>query len=351
MIPATVLPRLRNLIDKCDAKGSLRYVSRVLAVRWTRQVAAALAGIALMVCLVLPASRAVIGRTRRRWMYSNAIPVFTGSVEKETALLYDKDYEVFRSVFDWLETPTAACEPVLELGGRLDPRTNASRGRVPVCVDPSRTVTAGPGCLVYSLGVGPEMEFERAMAGRGCEVHAFDPVRPAKVARMIPGVTFYLAAVHRLDGTMDGREWRTFDALVDDNGHAERTINFLKVDIDFGEVYMLVQQLLDTDEGRLALDQVQQICLSVHLPKDLEQFSNLLLFDVYDSVLQIFHELGFRVVRSEPNLDDGPLQQYLFPGVERPVYLSYKLLLVRTGRDVWDRLERGTKHLRREFVH
>ena len=32
-----------------------------------------------------------------------------------------------------------------------------------------------PPCLVLSIGIGGEWDFEEAAAARGCEVHAFDP--------------------------------------------------------------------------------------------------------------------------------------------------------------------------------
>jgi len=287
---------------------------------------------------VLRPTQTAVQKTLLQRKYRDAIPAFKGSAQSEGQRFYDKDYETFRYVFNWLETPTAHCDSL---------RFHPDQGGMPVCESAAHP-TSGPGCLVYSFGLDHDLPFERSLAGGGCEVHAFDPQAPNATLLLASGVSYYRAALHRLDGVeLEGRKLHTLDGVMDNLKHSERIVSYVKVDINYDETYMFMQQLHDNEEGRFVLDHVNQIGINIHLSKDIERFFGLLSFVVYEASFKVLHEAGFRLVYTAPFGE----QTYLFPGVEHPVYLGYRLLLVRSGRDVWDRRERGNSKLRRAFVY
>ena len=89
---------------------------------------------------------------------------------------------------------------------------------------------------------------------KGCEVHAYDPTVDLSESK-IP-FKFYKVGVGHVDTMRD----RTLGNLIMANGHRDRHITMIKMDVEGEEVKGLNKWL---DEG--ALDNVQQFALEYHL--------------------------------------------------------------------------------------
>eukprot|EP00051_Salpingoeca_urceolata_P017544 m.239993 g.239993 ORF g.239993 m.239993 type:complete len:384 (-) comp18985_c1_seq2:7-1158(-) len=99
-------------------------------------------------------------------------------------------------------------------------------------------------CLVYSVGSNNEFSFERAVLGEispDCEVFTFDPTVGAKPRNQPPAVQFRPWAVANRDAevTVAGPNRRRIKArglqlssMVRELGHANRTIDILKIDCE-----------------------------------------------------------------------------------------------------------------------
>uniref|UniRef100_H2Z5M5 Methyltransferase domain-containing protein n=1 Tax=Ciona savignyi TaxID=51511 RepID=H2Z5M5_CIOSA len=79
--------------------------------------------------------------------------------------------QTFSVFWEFVYNRTYKCNDVVEVGGKED-----GDGGYPLCSDAKLWVApTSRRCLVYSFGVGDDFSFDEGMAGRGCEVHSFDP--------------------------------------------------------------------------------------------------------------------------------------------------------------------------------
>eukprot|EP01084_Bolivina_argentea_P302770 522653_1 len=99
-------------------------------------------------------------------------------------------------------------------------------------------------CLVYSIGVDRDWNFDAMMGQLGCEVHSFDPTitLPTNLA---PNVTFHKIGIsganntvgvaknfsHSLYGEIEG-EMLTVAQIMNKLGHKNRQITLLKIDCE-----------------------------------------------------------------------------------------------------------------------
>jgi hypothetical protein len=103
-------------------------------------------------------------------------------------------------------------------------------------------------CLVYGVGIADNWEFEKAMAKRGCEVHAFDPTiaKPPTDEPDLPNLHFHRWGLagrsdhdgkHEVRGTLSGKTTTkqpmfTLMDMMKELGHTGRKLTALKVDCE-----------------------------------------------------------------------------------------------------------------------
>ena len=83
--------------------------------------------------------------------------------------------------------------------------------------------------VCYSLGVGPDVSWDTAMAERGAHVFQYDHT-VAKAPAEHPRFIFSRTGITH-DGTL-APDFKRIDALIDENGHADRDDMVLKIDIE-----------------------------------------------------------------------------------------------------------------------
>ncbi|XP_037078450.1 uncharacterized protein LOC119099412 [Pollicipes pollicipes] len=306
------------------AGGRLR---RVLAVGVVVLLTAASFGAMVVAAGVIgrPAPRPAASATAR-------LPTDVAVIKPDVvaAFITGRDRQMYRFIFDWLETPTFSCGDLRAVGSES------------VCFDaPLAPVTTG--CLVYSVGVGADWSFERQMAARGCEVHLFDPTAPMPEGAAAAGIRFYPWEVASKSIWIGERLRLTLADIMTELGHTDRRIQFLKVHDDNAAMRLLLDQMTSS-KNRFVLDQVDQISIALRLPIYMLQHDLRINmeYDLLETALGRAGEVGIRLVRSTP-FDQV---RYWFPGVERAVHSSYHLLMVRTGRDTLDRIDRNQKNFR-----
>lgn len=239
-----------------------------------------------------------------------------------------------RQVVDWLNKETYTCRDERVVGSAF----------MPACFDRPLTLprnrSEGGGCLVYSFGLAPDWSFEHTLAGRGCEVHVFEAHGKQPQAMPFSGVHFHSSlelGLQREEGRM-AFETKNLDDIKYDLGHEGRTIQFIRMNA-FTEYQftVLLGTQLSSREGDMVLDQVEQISALVQLPSDPAYGRQTTwVFDYLAEDLHRMNELGYRLAKSMPAGD----AKYVYPGVEEPVPALYFVHLVRTGRDIWDRMTR-----------
>lgn len=219
------------------------------------------------------------------------------------------------ALFDYLENPQRSCRKLTLFGGKSFHGSGPIDGDKFVCLDTD--VAPPPGrCLVYSVGINNEWSFDRAMVRYGCEVHAFDP----SMTKYTRNVTEFGARFYRigLGGRAEVRKngWRmmTLSGLRAMLGHADRDIDYLKVDIESSEWGWL--------EGDAAgLRGVRQLGMEVHMQMNPASLRR------YYAVFRGLQAAGFRTVHSNPNRVFG--RGKTVAGVPGKVGHLYELVWVR----------------------
>lgn len=136
--------------------------------------------------------------------------------------------------------PEGKCQKVL---------SDASIGEHGLCqTDVLMNALENGNCLVYGVGIADDWNFEKAMAKRGCEVHAFDPTidKPPTDEPSLPNLHFHrwgLAGktehdgTHEVRGTLSGKKTTTqpmftLEDMMRELGHSGRELTVLKVDCE-----------------------------------------------------------------------------------------------------------------------
>jgi hypothetical protein len=157
------------------------------------------------------------------------------------------------------DTSTAASATKSELKSALKSAQRSATARA----NAATTGTAGDACLVYSFGVGDmvaQTSFERAASALGCAVHMFDPFvgRARRRETVAPRLDFHALGIWHADTAV----LRTLDSIAAQLGHANRTIDILKMDVE-GVEWRALPQIFASEPAWLARGRVRQLLMEV----------------------------------------------------------------------------------------
>jgi len=175
----------------------------------------------------------------------------------------------------------AGCKKMVRLGMGQPFLLGVWDGHKYVCED---DFTEEEECLVYTIGVNNDASFEDAMASTGCEVYAHDHTVKEFPNTKYKNVHFVKLGI----GASNTNEVKTLDTLLRDNGHSNRTINYLKVDVEGAERDSMMQWF---KSGSLA--NVRQIGIEFH---DVPTHSK-----EYFTIVQELYKLGFVTIMWDIN--------------------------------------------------
>ena len=166
-----------------------------------------------------------------------------------------------------------------------------------------------PPCVVYGVGAGPEISFEKAMAADfGCEVHTFDPSQES--VRNWSGyeggkpegkgkLTYHRWALGPVSDdpaqamklVLDGApaDVKTLADMAKLLGHTK--VDVLKIDVEGGELSALPEML---KRGTLKELQVKQLLIEFHA-------LDLSKFDRFVTVVDALEDAGYILFRKELN--------------------------------------------------
>ncbi|XP_071539866.1 uncharacterized protein [Panulirus ornatus] len=220
-----------------------------------------------------------------------------------------------------LEEPTTTCRRLTNLGGVVrcnDCHTCLMDGNKYICFDPDVRPVPGA-CLVYAVGVGGEVSWDKAMKVLNCSVFAFDMTLVNWGNTMLSeGLHFLDVGLHKFnsddtinmtspDSSRPNWQWRkahfrTLEAIRDILGHNERPIDVLKLDIEFME-WDVLGDILSSPEKSRVLNDVRQIALEIHLDglRNASAWQRVLEGRRVEAVLEGLHSHGFHMAHSELN--------------------------------------------------
>ncbi|XP_059084738.1 uncharacterized protein LOC131881797 [Tigriopus californicus] len=137
-------------------------------------------------------------------------------------------------------------------------------------------------CLVYSFGIANQISFEESIATMGCEVYGYD-VKNTDVMKTNanPRLHFKLARI----GSQGGKQLMD---LLQENGHSNASITYLKVDIEGAETPALPIWIRSG-----ALNNTKQLSFEFH---HVEKFATQ-----YWAIIQDLYRIGFRIISYDPN--------------------------------------------------
>jgi hypothetical protein len=153
--------------------------------------------------------------------------------------------------------------------------------------------------MLFFIIAADDWDFEEAMADLGCTVHAYDPTvtRPENVKN--PNIHFHPVGIHSENGqNFEGYMFQTLDTLIKANGDENRTITYLKMDVEGAELTSL-GQILKSD----VLENIQQIGIEMHTGAMTINTSSIrkVLTAVINAFKVMHDQLGFRLVAYNPN--------------------------------------------------
>jgi hypothetical protein len=137
------------------------------------------------------------------------------------------------------------------------------------------------------------------MADLGCTVHAYDPTvtRPENVKNS--NIHFYpLGIAHENGQSSDGYKFQTLSSLIKANGDENRTITYLKMDVEGAELQSLGQILKSG-----VLKNTQQIGIEMHTGSYTVRTNSIrkVLKAIIKAFKAMYDQLGFRLIAYNPN--------------------------------------------------
>ncbi|XP_037085560.1 methyltransferase-like protein 24 [Pollicipes pollicipes] len=237
---------------------------------------------------------------------------------------------VIDALYDYIERPHAHCNKSVRVGGQPDYKTRHFDGYKWVCLDPELGMLETDRCLIYSFGVDHDWSFDDNAQLLECEIHAFDPSIGATDHKRSARIFFHnigiggrneVKTVRR--GLVSTRRWdiRTYEGVVRFLGHLDRTVHYLKVDVEGSEWDMFAQIFAQSPH---LLRNVKQIGMEVHMAFVPSSKVGLDMWKRYLSTFMQLERMGFRLFHSEVNPYEAP--RNLFKWTPRKVSRVYELV-------------------------
>ncbi|KAK3092809.1 hypothetical protein FSP39_007458 [Pinctada imbricata] len=162
-----------------------------------------------------------------------------------------------------------------------------------VCIDP-KYAPRKP-CIVYSFGIAFDWSFDESMAKTfGCKVYSYDPSMDLPIHSHSPGVYFYNIGISSKDTSIPGltvkgpkgqrkMAWklRTLKSLLKENGHLNRRIDILKMDVEEAE-WAAIPNMISTG----VLKNVKQLYIEFHGGGNKNQL--MVVRQLYDEGFRVF---------------------------------------------------------------
>lgn len=147
-------------------------------------------------------------------------------------------------------------------------------------------------CLVYSIGMGGEWSFDHMITDvYKCLDMAYDPTLGKKDHKPKELLWFYNTGLG-IANMVNDKQWklRTFGKLLEENGHLNKTVDILKIDIEYSE-WESFEAILR--EG--SLRNVKQLMVEFHTMEVHEhKVSTALNYAYYWHILRGLDKLGFK---------------------------------------------------------
>ncbi|CAI9735748.1 Hypothetical predicted protein [Octopus vulgaris] len=181
-------------------------------------------------------------------------------------------------------------------------------------------------CIVYLIGTGANTEFDDAVSYiYGCHVHVFNPAKK-KLNRKKSN----LIHVHNLglskkdDSSPEGWTTVTFKKLLEQNGHLQTIISYVKVDLEYQEWACLKTIFADN-----SLANVKQLAFEIHtvLPGNSSnvrptKYDYIEMYKTLSLLLPLnFHKFDYR---------RNPFGEYISPVTKKHRSYAYELYYVNT---------------------
>lgn len=158
-------------------------------------------------------------------------------------------------------------------------------------------------CLVYSFGIKDDFSFDDDCSTRyKCEVHSFDPSTGKTDHMHSKNVYFHNVGLSNKNNMIKvkGVNWRmrTLKTILVENGHAQETIDILKIDIEEWE-WEVVPEMIQSG----VLRNVRQLLIELHIVniKTKEEPTKEKYISSLVSLKQLY-DLGFRIFWTHRNL-------------------------------------------------
>ena len=158
-----------------------------------------------------------------------------------------------------MDTFDTVCNVKTKVGGKYIKGCYVMDGQKYVCMDDLMEDIRNEKCIVYSFGIGHDWSFEDNLAKMGCEVFAFDPTIEIKDALNHSEITFKSIGL-KGDPNIEDIYYKSLSTILEENGHLDTKISYLKLDIEAHELAGIPIWLKTG-----SLDNVQQIGMEVHL--------------------------------------------------------------------------------------
>ena len=161
---------------------------------------------------------------------------------------------------------SSSCKLTHDFGGKMMINPSGLDGQKAICIQPPSVAPPPGSCIVYSIGINNEWSFDDIMEKYGCTVYAFDPSMKNAEDQFnrSSGIHFYKIGLGARDET-NSKGWKilTLGSIRELLGHQDRVIDYLKIDIEFGEWDVLPELM---KPGKL--DQVRQLGIEIHFRSD-----------------------------------------------------------------------------------